>query len=106
MPAELPQQPTADRARELPKLAVAWWPWSVLGPHGVGNRWSSAGTSGQRRQISIASQRAFTVSTSDGEAARRWVRIPPPDPKAAQVGDRAGRLRVGSAARSLSWHTA
>jgi hypothetical protein len=48
----------------LPKLAVAWWLWSVLGPHGVGNRWSSAGTSGQRRQISIAGQRASIVSTS------------------------------------------
>jgi hypothetical protein len=30
----------------LPKLVVAWWPWSVLGPRGIGNRWSSAGTSG------------------------------------------------------------
>jgi hypothetical protein len=52
--------------------------WSALGPWGIGNRWFSAGTSGQRRRISIAGQRPFTVSTLDGEAARRWVRIPPP----------------------------
>jgi hypothetical protein len=31
---------------------------------------------------------------------------PTSGPKAAQVGDRAGRLRVGLAARSLCWHTA
>jgi hypothetical protein len=30
----------------------------------------------QGRRISIAGQRPFTVSTSDGEAARRWVRTP------------------------------
>jgi hypothetical protein len=24
----------------LPKLAVTSWPWSVLGPHGIGTRWS------------------------------------------------------------------
>jgi hypothetical protein len=53
--------------------------WSALGPHGIGNRWSSLVTSGQRRPISIAGQRPFTVTTLDGAAARRWVRIPPVD---------------------------
>jgi hypothetical protein len=52
-------------------------PWSALGPHGVEIRWSWAGTSGQRRRIRIAGQRPLIVSTSDSEAARRWVRIPP-----------------------------
>jgi hypothetical protein len=51
-------------------------PWSALGPHGIRNRWSSAVTGGQRRRISIAGERPFTVATLDSEAARRWVRIP------------------------------
>jgi hypothetical protein len=51
----------------LPKLAVAWWPWSVLGPHGVGNRWSSAGTSGHTRGVGTAGHRPSTVTTWDGE---------------------------------------
>jgi hypothetical protein len=50
--------------------------WSALGPHGIGNRWSSAGTIGQRRGFSSAGQRPFTVTTWDGEAARRWVPSP------------------------------
>ncbi len=41
--------------------------WSALGPHGVGNGWSSAGTSGQTSRTSIAGQRPSTVTTSDGE---------------------------------------
>jgi hypothetical protein len=50
------------------------------------------GTSGQCRRTRIAGQRPFTLSTSDREAARRWVRIPPPDTKAAQSRSSAGRL--------------
>jgi hypothetical protein len=38
---------------------------------------SSVGTIGQRRRISIAGQRPFTVTALDGAAARREVRIPP-----------------------------
>jgi hypothetical protein len=55
--------------------------WSALGPHDVENRWSSAGTSGQRRRISIAGHRPSTVTTSDSAAARRWVRAPQPPPR-------------------------
>jgi hypothetical protein len=73
--------------------------WSVLGPHGVGNRWSSAGTSGQRRRISIAGQRPFTVSTSAGEAARRWVRIPPPPPCSCAVFAGQSKCRLVSERR-------
>jgi hypothetical protein len=43
------------------------------------------GTSGHRRPISVAGQMSFTVTTSDGEAARRWVRIPPPPAAAHQL---------------------
>jgi hypothetical protein len=69
-------------------------PWSALGPHGIRNRWSSAGTSGQRRRTSIAGERPFTVTTLDGEAARRWVRIPPRQAAADQLQDtRSDRAR-------------
>jgi hypothetical protein len=77
VPSKLQDRSISSGPRELPKLAVARRPGPVLGPHDVRNRRSSAGTSGQRRRISIAGQRPFTVATLDGEAARRWVRIPP-----------------------------
>jgi hypothetical protein len=52
--------------------------WSALGPHGIGNRWSSTGTSGHGRQVRIAGHGAVTAPTSHGEAAWRRVRAPPP----------------------------
>jgi hypothetical protein len=46
----------------LPKLAVTWWSWSALGPHGIGNRWSSAVTSGhdgyEEPQVVVSSRPA------------------------------------------------
>jgi hypothetical protein len=50
--------------------------WSVLGPHDIGNRWSSAGTSGHARDARIAVHAACTVPTSPGEAA--WGRVQSP----------------------------
>jgi hypothetical protein len=61
-----------------PCLIKMWSRWSAPGPHGISNHWSSTGTNGQPRLISIAGHKPFTVTTSDGEAARRWVRIPLP----------------------------
>jgi hypothetical protein len=49
---------------------------SVLGPHGIGNRWLSAGTSGHGRRVRIAAERLSTATTSGGEAAWPGVRIP------------------------------
>jgi hypothetical protein len=43
--------------------------WFVLGPHGIGNRWFSADTSGHSRQLSITGHRPSNALTSDGEAA-------------------------------------
>jgi hypothetical protein len=49
-PAEPYHPPMVGGRRVLPKLAVISCSWSVLGPHGVGNRWSAAGTSGHDGQ--------------------------------------------------------
>ena len=76
--------------------------WSVLGPHGVGNRWSSAGTSGQRRRISIAGQRPSTATTSNGQAARRWVRIPPDGGRVWTFINEAG-ISLNELTDPLSW---
>jgi hypothetical protein len=51
-------------------------PWSALGPHGIGNRWASAGTSGHGRRVGIAGHRPSTATTSDEEAALDRVRTP------------------------------
>jgi hypothetical protein len=51
--------------------------WSALGPHGIGNRWSLAGTSGHGGQEEAAGHHAFPPTTSAGEAARKRLRIPP-----------------------------
>jgi hypothetical protein len=48
----------------------------VLGPHGIGNRWSAAGTSGHARHTRTAGHVASAVPTSADEAAWRWVRTP------------------------------
>jgi hypothetical protein len=69
-----PAGSTRPRSKERPDLSAAR---SALGPCGIGNRWSSAGTSGHSRRISIAGQRSFTVLTLDGEPGWGWVRIPP-----------------------------
>jgi hypothetical protein len=45
----------------LPNVLPATRPRSVLGPHGIGNRWSSTGTSGRVWHTSIAGQTAFTA---------------------------------------------
>ena len=52
----------------------------MLGPHGISNRWSSAGTSCHVRRTRIAGHTASTVMASYGEAAWRRVRAPPPAP--------------------------
>jgi hypothetical protein len=60
----------------LPQLAVTWWSWSALGPHDIGNRWSSAGTSGHSRHARIPGHPTFTATTSAGDARWRRVRTP------------------------------
>ena len=67
MPLELHERPTAGGPRELPKLAVVSWSWSALGPHGIGNRWSLAGTSGHGRLTKIAGHTPFSATTWDGK---------------------------------------
>src|SRR5437762_2451269 len=52
--------------------------WSVLGPHHTGIPRHAAGTSGQRRRISIAGHKRATAMTSAGRAALDRVRAPPP----------------------------
>jgi hypothetical protein len=64
------QSARADRSELNPS-------WSALGPHGIGNRWSSAGTSGQDARARIAGHSALTATTSDAEAGWGRVRIPP-----------------------------
>jgi hypothetical protein len=64
-------------SRALPNVLAATRPWSALGPHDIGNRWSSAGTSGHDRRVRMAGHRPSTATTSDGEAAWHRVRILP-----------------------------
>jgi uncharacterized protein (TIGR02391 family) len=54
---------------------------SVVGPHSIGNRWFSVGTSGHDRHARIAGPTAFRARTSDGEAGWGRVRIPPSTPR-------------------------
>ena len=62
-------------------LTAAAWSWSMLGPHRIGNRWSSTGTSGHPRYTRTAGERASTVPTSAHEPA--WGRVQVPRPAAA-----------------------
>jgi hypothetical protein len=59
--------------------------WSALGPHGIGNRWSSAGTSGHSAPEEAAGHRAFPRTTTAVEAARKRLRSPPPQPPSIQL---------------------
>jgi hypothetical protein len=52
-----------ERSEGVPELALVYWPWSVLGPHGIRNRWFPAVTSGQCRRTRLASHKAFTALT-------------------------------------------
>jgi hypothetical protein len=65
--------------------------WSALGPHGIGNRWSSAGMSGHGRRVRIAGHGTLTATTPDDEAASHRVRIPP-DRSPKHRGDRLLRI--------------
>jgi hypothetical protein len=59
-------------------LTSAARPWSVLGPHSIGNRWFQAGTSGHDRRARIAGHAASAARTSDGEPGWGRVQVPPP----------------------------
>jgi hypothetical protein len=106
-PAELHQQPSAGSPTLLPKLAVARTPWSAPGPHGIGSRWFSVGTSGHARRIRIAGHGAVTAPTSDGEAAWRWVRTPTSSalPLHYLCCLRSRRSRSGSGCRRGRWNS-
>ena len=43
--------------------------WSALGPHGIRNRWSSAGTNGQPRYVRITGHAPIGALTSGGKEA-------------------------------------
>jgi hypothetical protein len=49
-----------------------------MGPHGIGNRWSSAGTSGHDGCARFAGHVAFTATTSDLETGSGPVQVPHP----------------------------
>jgi hypothetical protein len=70
-----PEASATGRDRSQP---CSWWAWSVLGPHGIGNRWSSPGTRGHGRYARIAGHRAFMPTASKGKAGRGRVRAPHP----------------------------
>jgi Domain of unknown function (DUF151) len=50
--------------------------WSALGRRGTGNRWFSAGTSGQCRRTRIAGHSPVSAPTSAGRAAWGRVQVP------------------------------
>ena len=64
--------PTRRRSRRTART------WSVLGPHGIGSRWSLAGTSGHARCMRTAGHTASTALTSAAGAPWGWVRTPHP----------------------------
>ena len=71
--------------------------WSVLGPHGFGNRWSLAGTSGHGRYVTIAGHRAYRPRASGGGTGRGRVRTPRssrPDPE--------GQLSAGAQVATIA----
>jgi hypothetical protein len=68
----------AVRDRTGPEPAVIVVAWSAPGPHGFGNRWSSAGTSGHDGHAKTAGHAAATATTSHGEA--QWGRVQVPQP--------------------------
>jgi len=72
-----------ERSEGASQARASSSPWSVLGPYCVGNRWSSPGTSGHGPRTRTAGHGLSTARTSDGEAARRWVRIPRPGSSAS-----------------------
>jgi hypothetical protein len=74
------------RDRTGPEPALGRWCWSVLGPHGIGKWWSSAGTSGHVPRMRIARRTAFTAWTSDSEAW--WGRVRAPPAQRSQAGTR------------------
>jgi len=46
------------------------------GSHGIGDRWSSPGTSGHGRHARIPGHSTYTPRTKEAGASRRWVRTP------------------------------
>jgi hypothetical protein len=86
-----PANPVPGRG---PKQPPSRWPRSALGPHGIGNRWSPAGTSGHGRQIGIAGHRQSTATTSDGEAALDRVRTPHPTATVSPLGPDGRQLPI------------
>jgi hypothetical protein len=67
---------TCQEGRPGTQPAVSQSHWSVLGPHGIGKRRSSAGASGHDRCARIPAHRAFTPTTSGSRLVRRRVRTP------------------------------
>jgi hypothetical protein len=65
--------------------------WSALGPHGIDNRWSSAGTSGHGRHARITSHMGFTATSSNGRAALDRVRTHSPPRQALVTGSPGSR---------------
>ena len=53
---------------------------SVLGPHGIGNRWSSAGANGHRRYARIPRSQPIHIYGMGRWTGEGRVRIPPPAP--------------------------
>jgi hypothetical protein len=76
--AEPYHPPMVGGRRELPQLVVILCPWSVLGPHGVRNRWSAEGTSGHDGYGESASHGPSTHETSGTAAGGSRFEIPPP----------------------------
>jgi hypothetical protein len=73
--------PQASAHRRGPGPAVIVVRWSVLGPCGIGNRWSSAGTSGHDGPAGIAGHAACTATTLDAEPGWGRVQVPLPTPQ-------------------------
>jgi hypothetical protein len=69
LPPSCPDRSIRSGPRELPKLAVSHCSWSALGPHGIRNRWSPAGTSGHARTVQITGHRRSTATTLDGRSS-------------------------------------
>jgi hypothetical protein len=60
----------------LARASCSQWCWSVLGPHGTGNRQSWAGVSDHDGWEEPQVGEPFMAMTSTAQAPRGWVRTP------------------------------
>jgi hypothetical protein len=84
------REPGGVRDRTGPGLTVVAVAWSALGPHGIGNRWSSPGTNGHGRHTGTAGHRHSHPESQGAE--RRDGGFKSPTPRATDRVQPASKL--------------